>query len=224
MMGGRIALAAVAASLSAMVPMTAVASEAASPTLAAASTAQNQPAPAPLPIAESMPSDRVLGRADAPITIIEYASYTCSHCANFNNQVLPELKKRYIDTGQAKLIFRDLPTAPVQVSASLAALTRCSAPDKFFDVTEYLMAGQEAAFRSNDLSGWMRGAIAHSGRTEEQLVQCMSDESVRETLNADVQAAQASGINGTPALFVNGKRVASYGLEDMIGAITPLLP
>ena len=221
MMGGRIALAAIAAALSAMVPMTAVASDA-SPTLLAANTVQA--APAPLPIAQNMPSDRVLGRADAPITIIEYASYTCSHCANFTNQVLPELKKRYIDTGMAKLIFRDLPTAPLQVSASLAALTRCSAPDKFFDVTEYLMAGQEAAFRSNDLSSWMRGAIAHSGRTEEQLVQCMSEVSVRETLNADVQAAQASGINGTPALYVNGKRVASYSLEDMIGAITPLLP
>ena len=221
-MVGRIVLAAVAAVMTSVVPMSAMASEA-SPTtnpLAHRSSAQA----ATPSVAATMATDRVLGRADAPITIIEYASFTCSHCAVFNNDVLPELKKRYIDTGKAKLIFRDLPTAPVQVSASLAALARCSAPGKFFDVAEHLMRGQENAFRSNNIESWMRGAIPLSGRTEAQLLECMSTQSMRDTLNSDVQAASSSGINGTPTLFVNGTHVANPNLEGMVAAITPLLP
>lgn len=221
-MVGRIVLAAVAAVMTSVVPMSAMASEA-SPTtnpLAHRSSAQ---ATAPS-VAASMATDRVLGRADAPITIIEYASFTCSHCAVFNNEVLPELKKRYIDTGKAKLIFRDLPTAPVQVSVSLAALARCAAPGRFFDVTEHLMSGQEAAFRTSNLENWMRGAISVSGRTEAQLMECMNTQTMRDTLNADIQAASNSGINGTPTLFVNGKHVANPNLEGMVAAITPLLP
>lgn len=221
-MVGRIVLAAVAAVMTSVVPMSAMASEASPTTNPLAHRTAAQPA-SPVAVA-SMASDRVLGRADAPITIIEYASFTCSHCAIFNNDVLPELKKRYIDTGKAKLIFRDLPTAPVQVSASLAALARCAAPGKFFDVTEHLMRGQESAFRTSNIEAWMRGAIPLSGRTEAQLLECMSTQSMRDTLNSDVQTASSSGINGTPTLFVNGKHVANPSLEGMVAAIDPLLP
>lgn len=220
MMGGRIVMAAMAAVLTGVVPVSAMAFDV-SPTV---TPMVQSPAPQAAPVATTMASDRVLGRADAPITIIEYASFTCSHCANFNTDVLPELKKRYIDTGKAKLVFRDLPTAPLQVSASLAALARCSAPDRFFDVTEYLMNGQEEAFRTSDIGAWMRGAIPQTGRTEAELLECMNSQPLREGMNADIAAAQASGITGTPALFVNGKRVTVPNLEGMVEAITPLLP
>ena len=69
-------------------------------------------------------ADRVLGRADAPVTVIEYASFTCSHCAAWTNEVLPDFKARYIDTGKVRLVFRDLPTQPVQAAATAAAIGR----------------------------------------------------------------------------------------------------
>lgn len=221
-MVGRILTAVSAVAFMGLMPLSVQASETVSPTLSLAAP-QQAPAQRTGTVPASMPSDRVLGRADAPITIIEYASFTCSHCANFSNQVLPELKSRYIDTGKAKLIFRDLPTAPVQVSASLAAMARCAAPGRFFAVTDYLMAGQEAAFRSSDINGWMRGAIPVSQRTEQELLQCMQDPALRETMNADIQAAQDAGVTGTPTLYVNGQRVAVPSLEGMIEAIEPLV-
>lgn len=216
-MRGRIALAVAAALL--VHPAASVAES--SPTLTG-SAAPRQPA-APQPVPASMPSDRVLGQADAPVTIIEYASFTCSHCATFATQVLPELKKRYIDTGKAKLIFRDLPTAPVQVSSSLAAMGRCAAPGRFFGMLDHLMEGQEQAFRSGDVNGWMRGAIPLTGRTEADLLACMQTDTMRTTLSGDIQSAQAAGVTGTPYLFVNGQHVERPSLEGMVAAIEPLL-
>ena len=74
-------------------------------------------------------ADRVLGRADAPVTVIEYASFTCSHCAAFHNEVLPAFKARFIDSGQVRLVYRNLPTAPVNVAAAASAVAVCAAPD-----------------------------------------------------------------------------------------------
>lgn len=219
-MNGRIALA-VAFVVTIAAPAVA-GTTALSPTLS--TTVTPRPAPvAPHPVPATMASDRVLGRADAPVTIIEYASFTCSHCADFTNNVVPQLKSRYIDTGQVKLVFRDLPTPPVQISATLAALARCSAPGKFFDVAEYLMAGQEAAFRTQDVNGWIRGAIPVSGRSEQDLLACMATEDMRTTLGADIDAAQASGINSTPSVFVNGRQVRDHTVEGLEAAIAPLI-
>lgn len=219
-MGGRILSAAVAVILTAMAPA-AMAADTSSPTLSAGPAPR--PAPATSGVPASMPNDRILGRADAPVTIIEYASYTCSHCAVFNTTVLPSVKERFIDTGKVRLIYRDLPTAPLQVSASLAALARCSAPDRFFDVTEYLFGGQDAAFRSQDLTSWMRGAIPHSGRTEEELLTCMQDPQTRDALNTDIEAARAAGVNSTPTVYVNGRHISPATLDSVVEAITPLV-
>lgn len=225
-MGGRIVSAALAVMFATMAPLAAQANDASvdavtAPTLNAA---QVRPAAAPATaIPETMASDRILGNPNAPVTIIEYASFTCSHCAVFNNTVLPQIKARFIDTGKARLIFRDLPTPPLQVSASLAALARCSAPDRFYDVTKYLFEGQEAAFANQDLTGWMRGAIAHSGRTEAQLTQCLGDEQTRVNLTNDIETARAAGVNSTPTIYVNGQRVPQATLESVVAAITPLV-
>lgn len=168
-------------------------------------------------------SDRVLGRADAPITIIEYASFTCSHCATFANTVLPEIKAQYIDTGKAKLIFRDLPTAPVQVSQIAAAIARCAAPGHFFPVAEHLMHDQSKAFESGEIGDWFKQAISLSGRTEEQIGACVSAPGMKAGIESDTQSAIAVGVTGTPALFVNGRRVANPTLEGMTEAIAPLV-
>ena len=190
-----------------------------SPTLSASPA---QPAPAPV-VPASMPSDRVLGRADAPITIIEYASFTCSHCANFSTHVLPELKARYIDTGKAKLIFRDLPTPPLQVSQVAAAIGRCAAPGRFFDVANHFMNNQATAFSSGTVQQWFYQSIEASGRTEEQIEACVRLPATSEALKQDTEATLAAGVNATPALFVNGRRIEDHSLDGMIAAIEPLV-
>ncbi|MGH7019563.1 MAG: thioredoxin domain-containing protein [Brevundimonas sp.] len=168
-------------------------------------------------------SDRVLGRADAPVTVIEYASFTCTHCAHWTNDVLPTFKARYIDTGKVKLVFRDLPTQPTQVAATAAAIGRCAAPGKFFDVAHYFMAGQAAAFASGDARDWYMGAIGVSGRTQPQIEACLGDPATGQTLQADIQAAIAAGVSGTPTFFVNGQRAADHSIEALSAAIDPLV-
>lgn len=192
---------------------------AAAPALAS----ESAPAPAPAAVPTVTAADRVLGRADAPVTVIEYASFTCSHCAAWTNEVLPTFKARYIDTGKVKLVFRDLPTQPAQVAATAAAIGRCAAPGKFFDVAHHFMAGQAAAFASGDARDWYMGAIAVSGRTLPQIETCLADPATQASLQQEVEAAIAAGVNGTPTFFVNGRRTMDHSIETLSAAIDPLI-
>src|SRR5712672_1410926 len=96
------------------------------------------------------PGDRVLGKADAPITIIEYASLTCPHCAHFEVDVLPKLKAKWIDTGKAKLVLRDFPLDEPALRAAMVA--RCAPPERFFGFIDALFQGQNA---------WARPEVDH---------------------------------------------------------------
>src|SRR5467141_2382373 len=92
--------------------------------------------------------DRILGNPDAPITIVEYASLTCPHCAHFANEVLPELKKKWIDTGKAKLVLRDYPLDEPALRAAMIA--RCAPPDRFYAYVDTLFAAQEKWVMAKD--------------------------------------------------------------------------
>ena len=112
--------------------------------LAAAFPAAAQSPPASADAASLLqvtPQDRVLGQADAPITIVEYASMTCPHCAHFANEVLPELKKKWIDTGKAKLVMRPFPLDQVALRAEM--LARCLPPERYYPMIETLFKTQE---------------------------------------------------------------------------------
>jgi protein-disulfide isomerase len=169
------------------------------------------------------PADRIMGRADAPVTVIEYASFTCSHCADWTNEILPQFKARYIDTGKVRLVFRDMPTAPAQIASTAAGIARCAAPERFFDVAHSLMGGQAAAFEKGDARDWFMNAIAASGRTQEQIETCLKAPATSQALQAEVEGAVAAGVTGTPSFFVNGKRVADHSLEALSAAIDPLI-
>jgi protein-disulfide isomerase len=169
-------------------------------------------------------ADRVLGRADAPVTIVEYASFTCSHCANWYNDVLPALRTRFIDTGRVKLVFRDLPTSPEQVSTAAAMIGRCAAPSKFFDVAASLFAGQ-ASLSTGGGRAWFDNAIAASGRSRAEIEACFGEPSTHANLVTEVNAAVAAGVTGTPAFFVNGRRLTGdNGIEAMATAIAAATP
>lgn len=163
--------------------------------------------------------DRVLGRADAPVTVIEYASFACNHCAAWHNDVYPAFKARFIDTGQVRYVFRNLPTQPQQMSLSGAALARCAVPEKFFDVAGLLMRNQQAVFDGGLLQEWYGPAIAASGRTQAQIEACAVSAETQAAINADIDSAVAAGVDSTPSFFVNGKPVADRSLTGLETAI-----
>src|SRR5438067_6939922 len=87
------------------------------------------------------PDDRILGKPDAPVTIIEYASLTCPHCAHFTTDVLPQLKEKWIDAGKAKLVLRDFPLDEPALRAAMVA--RCAPAERYFPLIDTLFASQE---------------------------------------------------------------------------------
>ncbi|MFC5345884.1 thioredoxin domain-containing protein [Brevundimonas staleyi] len=188
----------------------------AAPLTASAQTASGLPAVSA--------SDRVLGRADAPVTVIEYASFVCSHCAQWHMTVLPEFKARFIDTGQVKLVFRNLPTNPTQVGARAAGIARCAVPARFFDVASAFMTGQAAIIDGAPLADWYAAGVAASGKTEAQIDACLADPATLNGIRAEVAGASAAGVQGTPSFFVNGRAVADTSLDGLSAAIRPLLP
>ena len=169
-------------------------------------------------------ADRVLGRADAPVTVIEYASFVCSHCAHWHTTVLPGFKARFIDTGQVRLVFRNLPTAPAQVAARAAGIARCAAPARFYDVASSFMTGQAAIIDGAPLADWYAAGVAASDRTQAEIDACLADPATLNGIRAEIAGATAAGVLGTPSFFVNGRAVPDTSLEGLAAAILPLLP
>ena len=164
-------------------------------------------------------TDRSIGRANAPVTIIEYASLSCGHCAAWHGTVYPTIKQRYIDTGQVRFVFRNLPTRPQEVSLPGAALARCAAPERFFDVISALMAGQQAVLDGGTRDAWYAPAVAVSGRTRAQLDACATTAATRDAISRDIESAQAAGVTNTPTFFVNGRRITGSTLDVLEVAI-----
>tara|TARA_R110002167_G_scaffold15735_5_gene62549 strand:- start:3383 stop:3991 length:609 start_codon:yes stop_codon:yes gene_type:complete len=168
-------------------------------------------------------SDRSIGRADAPVTVVEYASFACTHCSDWHQVVYPEFKRRFIDTGQVRLVFRNLPTAPEDLAVSAAALARCADPERFYDVVSTLMRGQRAVLYGGDQGDWFDSAIAVSGRTRAQIEACIALPATRAAIEADIDGADAAGVHSTPTLFVNGRQVADRSFGGLAAVITPLV-
>lgn len=171
------------------------------------------------PVPPVTAADRTIGRADAPVTVIEYASFACHLCADWHQFVWPTFRQRLVDTGQVRFVFRNLPTPPQEVSLPGASLARCAAPERFFDVTAALMRGQAAVLRGGDRADWYAPAIAASGRTQAQIEACATTPAVLEAINRDVEGARAAGATSTPAFFVNGRRVTDRSLGGLEVAI-----
>lgn len=168
-------------------------------------------------------ADRFIGRADAPVTVVEYASFACSHCADWHLTVYPEFKRRFIDTGQVRLVFRNLPTSPAEIAVPAAALARCAAPERFYDVAGALMQGQRAVLFGGDQAVWYDSAVAVSGRTRAQIDSCVALPATRAAIETDIDGAIAAGVDSTPTLFVNGRQVTDRSLGGLAALITPLI-
>ncbi|MEZ0225955.1 MAG: DsbA family protein [Alphaproteobacteria bacterium] len=159
---------------------------------------------------EQAMADRSMGKEDAPVTMIEYASLTCPHCAHFSNDLLPEVKRRLIDTGKVKLVFRDYPLDTFAMKASLMA--RCAEPEKYFDLIEVIFKNQERWAKSQDpVKGLIQlGALA--GMSEDFIKACMANEEMQSGILARVQDAQKNyKLDSTPTFIFNN------GAEKMSG-------
>jgi protein-disulfide isomerase len=179
------------------------------------------PTPADLAV-EGPLGDMVMGKADAPVTIIEYASMTCGHCANFSEKTFPELKKRYIDTGKVKYILREFPLDPLAAAGFM--LARCAGNDKYYPLVEALFAQQKQWAVQKPIEPLM--VIAkQAGFTQESFNACLSNQKVLEGIEATrARASEKLGVNSTPTFFINGKVFrGDMSIETMEKEIQPYL-
>jgi protein-disulfide isomerase len=177
----------------------------------------------PADLAKAGPGgDVVLGSEKAPVTIIEYASTTCPHCAHFATTTFPELQKRYIDTGKVRYIYREFPLN--QLDAGAFMLARCAGKDKFLPIVETLYATQRVWMVENAIEP-LRNIAKQFGFTEQTFNECLSNQKVLDELvEVRDHAAAKLGVNSTPTFFINGKRLSGdQSIEALAKEIDPYL-
>ncbi|WP_170372965.1 DsbA family protein [Ruegeria arenilitoris] len=160
--------------------------------------------------------EMVQGAEDAPVEIIEYASYTCPHCANFHQGPYKQLKKDYIDTGKVKFIYREVYFDRYGIWASMVA--RCGGPEKFFGITDLIYQGQSEWTRAGgpaEIVEELRKIGRLAGLSNDQLEACLQDGTKAQTLVAWYQKnAEQDGIQATPSFVVNGKKVENQSYDE----------
>jgi len=173
--------------------------------------------PGPLP-------ELVLGKDDAPITVVEYASMTCGHCANFHNKVFPAVKEKYVDSGKVRFIMREFPLDKLAVAASM--LARCAGGDKTFPLISALFAKQDewAFVRGNPVPELFKLA-KQAGFTQEGFDKCLTDQQLMDDIvKIRSRAADSFGVGSTPTFFINGKKMTGAPtIEEFDKAFAPLL-
>ena len=164
-----------------------------------------------------LPGDHILGKADAPNLLIDYASFTCPFCAQFYIAVMPVLRREWIDTGKLQLIHRHFPMDVVATRAS--QLAECAGPDKFFERADRLFRSQVEWLSVGDPLVEMVKVLAGDGVTSDQAQVCFADDRALDKVIGDVQSGQALGVRSTPALFINDQYYSNPGDADAIAAI-----
>lgn len=179
----------------------------------------------PLVLVESSaaePAEQALGDPNAPVTIIEYSSLTCPHCAQFHTDVLPELKERYIATGKVRMIYRDFPLDERALNA--ATLAHCAGPDRYFGFLDVLFQTQSTWAKADDLSA-LKQLGRLGGLSEDQMAACLADEELSDgILKTRLDGQNEHDISSTPTFIIEGESYAgSRSVDDFSDLIDPLL-
>jgi len=158
-----------------------------------------------------------LGPEDAKVTVVEYASYTCPHCAHFHAEVFKDLKTNYIDTGKVKFVFREVYFDRYGLWASVVA--RCGGPTRYFGISSMLFDGQKEWAASDDPTEVVDN-LKKIGRTagmdDATLTACLEDKAMMEAMVAKFQAnVTADKIEGTPTLIINGEPFSNMSYADL---------
>jgi protein-disulfide isomerase len=151
--------------------------------------------------------DIAIGKADAPTTIVEYASMTCGHCANFHTNVFPELKEKFIDTGKAKFILREFPLDSLALAAFMVA--RCAGPDRYYPMVGALFDTQKTwAVPGAEGQDKLLGIARQAGFSKESFDKCLADKGLQDKIvEVRKRANETFGVDSTPTFFIDGKRL-----------------
>ena len=167
-------------------------------------------------------AERVVGAEDAPVTIVEYASMTCPHCANFHSKQYPALKERYIDTGKVKMVFRNFVLNQVDLRASMMA--RCAPAERFFGLTDVLFRTQASWAQSPDPITELAKIGRLSGIDDATFQACMTSEPLVNGLIKLREVGSSEGVASTPTFIINGERVVGgHTIEELAEIIDPLV-
>ena len=186
--------------------------------------ASTQAADAPKDGGKKQPAyyEFVLGNANAKVTVVEYASVTCPHCAKFFVDSFPQIKKDYIDTGKIKYVYRDLPTPPRELSFAASQLARCVPNNKGMNMIEMLFKNQEAWMSAPDTT--LRGYAQLAGMSSADFDACMKNDAIYKELNAAVErASNVYKVESTPTFFVGETKVTGEELVPLRKAIDKAL-
>jgi protein-disulfide isomerase len=177
----------------------------ATPATTAAPAAPAAEGEAPVVAADEM----FLGKADAPVTIVEYFSLGCPHCKHFHETILPQLKADYLDTGKARLVFRDFPLDGVALAA--AQLTRCVSPMAYFAMVDTLFA-QQSTWHVKDGAAQIAAIAKGAGMDQAAFDACLGNQQLREKIAGGAQQGQQTyKVDSTPTFFINGKKLTGVG-------------
>ena len=170
------------------------------------SMTQNPKVPVDELMAEEALPDIVQGKADAPITMVEYASMTCTHCAHFHETVYPTLIKDYVDTGKVKFILREFPLDPLATAGFM--LARCEGADKRNAVIDLLFDKQQSwAFTDKPLEA-LESVVKQTGMSKDKFEACLKDQKLYDQVNeVRDRGGQKFGVTATPTFYVNGTKV-----------------
>jgi protein-disulfide isomerase len=169
--------------------------------------------------------DMALGEASAPVTVYEYASMTCPHCARFQKDVFPHIRDTYIKTGKVRWVLREFPLDPRATAGFM--LARCAGDDKYFPMVDVLFEQQAnwAFVEPNQVLPALSQIARQAGFTQERFEACLKDKALYDGVMAVKQRADdVFKVNGTPTFFINGKRFGGELTPDQFDkAVEPLL-
>jgi len=168
--------------------------------------------------------DKILGSPEAPVTMIEYASLTCPHCATFHNDSLPRIKSELIEKGLMRLVFRDFPLDQVALRAAL--LARCAPDERYFNLLEVLFRTQSDWAQAADPAGALAQIGRTAGMSQATIDGCVTDQARVDRIVAGYQEAQSSfDVRSTPTFIINGeKHTGTLAFEDIEKIVMGLAP
>ncbi len=167
--------------------------------------------------------DVVIGKADAKVTVIEYASLTCSHCAAFHERTWPTLKTKYVDTGKVRFVLREFPLDPLATAGFM--LARCAGSERFYPLTDLLFEKQRQwAFVERPVDALFT-MVKQAGFTQESAEACLKRQDIYDAVNnVKNHGAERLGVNSTPTFFINGqKRTGALTVAEFEDILKPLV-
>ena len=169
--------------------------------------------------------ETTLGRPNAKVKVIEYASIVCPHCGQFHREVFPAFKRKYIDTGLVHFIFREFPTQPAELAVAGFLTARCAGPERYFDVLDALFAGQPALFESRNGQKFLLDAAKAGGLDEAAVRACLEDDAAVQAMQTRVKhAVEVAKVHSTPTFIIGDKTLeGSQTLAQLDAVIQPLL-